>query len=244
MILSLTGFGDLELKDLLAERTEGLTDPDDAPAVPEHPVSQTGDLWLLGRHRLLCGDSTVATDVGRVLGGVAPHLMVTDPPYGVNYDAGWRNAAPIQRRQAAGAPGVIGGSRALGKVAACDPGAFAPYLRRRDDRRCVAENQRCDSLRRLHRHRLRRELASNLTPPDSALSDWNNDEIGESRRIRSASYRDRLFSLKTPHRPSYLGTFRQGSKLGADSHIRGSKCAENADLARLVLESWSHNSKA
>jgi DNA modification methylase len=46
--LSLTGFGDLELKDLLAERTEGLTDPDDAPAAPEHPVSQTGDLWLLG----------------------------------------------------------------------------------------------------------------------------------------------------------------------------------------------------
>jgi ParB-like chromosome segregation protein Spo0J len=64
--LSLTGFGDLELKDLLAERTEGLTDPDDAPAVPEHPVSQTGDLWLLGNHRLLCGDSTVATDVERV----------------------------------------------------------------------------------------------------------------------------------------------------------------------------------
>jgi glutathione S-transferase len=46
--LSLTGFGDLELKDLLVERTAGLTDPDDAPAVPEHPVSQTGDLWLLG----------------------------------------------------------------------------------------------------------------------------------------------------------------------------------------------------
>ena len=44
-------------------------------------VSQTGDLWLLGKHRLLCGDNTVATDVERVLGGVAPHLMVTDPPY-------------------------------------------------------------------------------------------------------------------------------------------------------------------
>jgi hypothetical protein len=88
--LSLTGFGELELKDLLAERTEGLTDPDDVPAVPEHPVSQTGDLWLLGRHRLLCGDSTVATDVERVLGGGEPHLMVTDPPYGVEYDAGWR----------------------------------------------------------------------------------------------------------------------------------------------------------
>ena len=48
--LSLTGFGDLELKDLLADRTAGLTDPDDAPAVPEHPVSQTGDLWTLGKN--------------------------------------------------------------------------------------------------------------------------------------------------------------------------------------------------
>ena len=48
---------------------------------------------MLGRHRLLCGDSTVATDVERVLGGFAPHLMVTDPPYGVNYDPAWRNQA-------------------------------------------------------------------------------------------------------------------------------------------------------
>jgi DNA modification methylase len=77
----------------MADRNGGLTDPDDAPAAPEHPVSQTGDLWLLGRHRLLCGDSTVATDVERVLGGVEPHLMVTDPPYGVNYDPAWRNEA-------------------------------------------------------------------------------------------------------------------------------------------------------
>src|ERR1700730_11896070 len=52
--LSLTGFGDLELKDIMAERTEGLTDPDDVPPVPEHPVSQTGAMWLLGRNRLPC----------------------------------------------------------------------------------------------------------------------------------------------------------------------------------------------
>jgi hypothetical protein len=54
--LALTGFGELELGDLLADRTQGLTDPDDAPAAPEHPVSRTGDLWLLGGHRLHCGD--------------------------------------------------------------------------------------------------------------------------------------------------------------------------------------------
>jgi DNA modification methylase len=91
--LALTGFDDVELGAIFADKTAGLTDPDDAPAVPEHPVSQTGDLWILGRHRLLCGDSTVATDVERVLGGVEPHLMVTDPPYGVNYSAGWRNVS-------------------------------------------------------------------------------------------------------------------------------------------------------
>jgi DNA modification methylase len=56
-------------------------------------VSRTGDLWLLGQNRLLCGDSTVAIDVERALGGVEPHLMVTDPPYGVNYDPAWRNEA-------------------------------------------------------------------------------------------------------------------------------------------------------
>jgi len=82
--LSLTGFDEFELGELFAERTQGRTDPDDAPEPPAHPVAEPGDLWVLGGHRLLCGDSTVATDVARVLGGVAPHLMVTDPPYGVN----------------------------------------------------------------------------------------------------------------------------------------------------------------
>jgi ParB-like chromosome segregation protein Spo0J len=70
--LSLTGFDEFELGELFVERTQGRTDPDDAPEPPAHPVAEPGDLWVLGRHRLLCGDSTVATDVARVLGGVAP----------------------------------------------------------------------------------------------------------------------------------------------------------------------------
>jgi len=108
--LALTGFGELELGDLLADRAQGLTDPDDAPEASEHPVSRTGDLWLLGRHRLLCGNSTVATDIERVLGGVEPHLMVTDPPYGVEYDPKWRNG--LKRA------GVLDGtpSTSIGKV--------------------------------------------------------------------------------------------------------------------------------
>jgi DNA modification methylase len=117
----LTGFGELELGDLLADRTQGLTDPDDTPEAPEHPVSRTGDLWLLGRHRLLCGDSTVAADVERVLGGVAPHLMVTDPPYGVNYDPAWRNQAGpsvngTTQRVSSGKTTRANNTRAIGKV--------------------------------------------------------------------------------------------------------------------------------
>jgi len=52
-----------------------------------------GDLWQLGAHRLICGDSTAADVVGRLLGDVRPLLMVTDPPYGVEYDPSWRNQA-------------------------------------------------------------------------------------------------------------------------------------------------------
>ena len=98
--LALTGFDDDELNRLLA----GLGDEDGAregedeiPETPVDPVSRPGDLWQLGPHRLLCGDSTVATDVERVLGSVTPLLMVSDPPYGVEYDPGWRNQAGAAR---------------------------------------------------------------------------------------------------------------------------------------------------
>jgi DNA modification methylase len=63
------------------------------------PLSRRGDLWRLGPHRLLCGDATDAGDVARLLAGARPHLMVTDPPYGVSYDPAWR--AQVQRFGAA-----------------------------------------------------------------------------------------------------------------------------------------------
>ena len=104
--LSLIGFGDAELEQLLADPAEqdvGARDgEDEVPDAPEDPVSRQGDLWLLGRHRLLCGDATVATDVERVLGGVAPMLMVTDPPYGVEYDPSWRNRAGAAKTKRTG----------------------------------------------------------------------------------------------------------------------------------------------
>jgi DNA modification methylase len=71
----------------------GLTDPEQVPAPPAMPVSRLGDVWLLGRHRLACGDCTDAPVIQAALGGVRPHLMVTDPHYGVEYDPAWRNEA-------------------------------------------------------------------------------------------------------------------------------------------------------
>src|ERR1700739_183145 len=119
--LSLAGFDEFELGELFAERTQGRTDPDDAPEPPAHPVAEPGALWVLGGHRLLCGDSTVATDVARVLGGVAPHLMVTDPPYGVNYDRAWRKQAGpavngTTQRVSSGKTTRANNTRAIGKV--------------------------------------------------------------------------------------------------------------------------------
>ena len=69
--LGLIGFGEGELERLLAGSKEGLTEDDEAPALPEQAVTQPGDLWVLGEHRLLCGDATVMADVERVLGGSA-----------------------------------------------------------------------------------------------------------------------------------------------------------------------------
>ncbi len=89
--LNLIGFSADEIANLLVEKTDGLTDPDDVPELSDVAVTKAGDVWRLGKHRLMCGDSTVATDVTKLLNEVEPHLMVTDPPYGVEYDANWRD---------------------------------------------------------------------------------------------------------------------------------------------------------
>jgi DNA modification methylase len=86
--ISLIGFNESEIEDLLKEDGGGLTDPEEAPEPPADPVSQPGDVWLLGRHRLVCGDCTDALVVEKALNGVKPHLMVTDPPYGVGFERG------------------------------------------------------------------------------------------------------------------------------------------------------------
>ena len=112
--LALTGFGDSELAGLMGAK-DGLTDPDAVPDEPERPVSVAGDVWQLGKHRIICGDSCNAADVSRLLGDVTPHLMVTDPPYGVEYDANWRNEAMPAKDDPA--RWKDGAGRSIGKVA-------------------------------------------------------------------------------------------------------------------------------
>ena len=84
--LGLIGFGEGELERLLAgDSRTGLTEDDEAPALPEQAITRPGDLWMLGEHRLLCGDATVAADVERVLDGRLADMTFTDPPYNVDY---------------------------------------------------------------------------------------------------------------------------------------------------------------
>lgn len=89
------GYDEKELDAIIAEaEAAGLdpqTDEDDVPEVPDDPITQTGDIILLGKHRLMCGDSTKAEDVEALMDGKKAALMVTDPPYGVDYDPEWRD---------------------------------------------------------------------------------------------------------------------------------------------------------
>ena len=89
--LSIVGFTDEELKRLLADPVdEGLTDPDDVPEPPVNPVTVLGDIWVLGNHRLMCGDSTNIDAVNALMAGDKADMVFTDPPYGVEYQSNMR----------------------------------------------------------------------------------------------------------------------------------------------------------
>jgi DNA modification methylase len=77
---------------LLQDVVEGLTDPDAIPEPPDEPITESGDLWVLGGHRLLCGDSGKAEDVDRLVDGARIHLVTTDPPYNVKVEPRSNNA--------------------------------------------------------------------------------------------------------------------------------------------------------
>ena len=91
--LGLLGFNQDDLAKLMDPGvTEGLCDPDDVPEPPDEAITQVGDLWILGNHRLLCGDSSKPEDVDRLLDGADVHLVNTDPPYNVRLEPRSNNA--------------------------------------------------------------------------------------------------------------------------------------------------------
>lgn len=95
--LELTGFDLDEIKELLAPvGTEGLTDPDDAPPLPENPRTRPGDIWVMGKHRLLCGDSTSVSDLEKLTEGQLVDMWLTDPPYNVAYEGGTKEKLTIK----------------------------------------------------------------------------------------------------------------------------------------------------
>ena len=89
--LDLVGFSDDELAKLLQEpEKEGLTDEDDVPEAPEKPITVEGDIWVLGNHRLMCGDSTSIDAVEKLMNNKIAQMVFTDPPYGLSYQSNWR----------------------------------------------------------------------------------------------------------------------------------------------------------
>jgi DNA modification methylase len=99
--LSLTGFDPPELDELLF-RPECPAEADQTPELPVGAISQVGDLFVCGPHRVLCGDCTDSAQVKRLLGAKVAALMLTDPPYGVNYDPAWREEAGLGRQRQTG----------------------------------------------------------------------------------------------------------------------------------------------
>ena len=86
--LGLLGFDDAMLAGLTGVETDGLTDPDDAPEPPAVPVTVLGDVWVMGNHRLMCGDSTSIDAFTALMGGERADMIFTDPPYGMSYGGG------------------------------------------------------------------------------------------------------------------------------------------------------------
>ena len=82
--LELTGFNEDQLNDLLFDEKQGLTDEDAVPETPEEPITKLGDIWKLGNHRVMCGDSTKEDDVKKLINNNKIDLIYTDPPYGIN----------------------------------------------------------------------------------------------------------------------------------------------------------------
>ena len=120
---ALMGFSEDELVALLKqeEGTEGLTDEDAVPEVPEQPVTREGDVWVLGRHRLMCGDSTSIDAVERLMDGRKADMVFTDPPYGMKLDTDYSTIKGSSKAK------IKGGGKKYDKIIG-DHDDFSPEL--------------------------------------------------------------------------------------------------------------------
>ena len=84
--LDLLGFNEDQLNDILFEEKQGLTDEDEVPETPEEPISKLGDIWKLGNHRVMCGDSTIINEIDKLTEKQKPDMIFTDPPYNVAFN--------------------------------------------------------------------------------------------------------------------------------------------------------------
>jgi len=121
--LDLTGFTAEEIAALMPEQIEpGLTDEDAVPEVPEQPVTVLGDVWILGKHRLMCGDSTSIDAVDKLMDGATVDMVLTDPPYGISIVSGGGKVGGDKPFGSKKERGSVGGGK-LAKV-----GIYAPVM--------------------------------------------------------------------------------------------------------------------
>lgn len=139
-----TGYsnGELEALGLAVNPPIGNGDPDDAPPVPAEPVSQSGQIWTLGRHRLLVGDCTDLEAVRALVADTAPDCVWTDPPYGVEYVGKTKDALTIQNDGSGGLGELLLGAFAV-VVDVCSPGAPV-YVAHADTERVTFESAMCE----------------------------------------------------------------------------------------------------
>jgi DNA modification methylase len=95
-LFAATAYTEADLAELLAGLDKGLSDPDDVPALPAEPITEPGDVWLFGLHRVMCGDSTEAVALERLMAGQQAALVWADPPYGVSYVGKTRDSLTIE----------------------------------------------------------------------------------------------------------------------------------------------------
>lgn len=100
--VELLGFTNDELKNILADKNEGLVDEDHVPELQDEHITKKGDVWLLGKHRLMCGDATIITDVEKLMNDQLADMVFTDPPYNVNYSGGRKEGHDVKFKRGGG----------------------------------------------------------------------------------------------------------------------------------------------